>query len=111
VQSGQGLRNSILVGVPMSLNRHDARTDACQPSIIKALRSIGCQVCIIKWPLDLLVSGGRLGDTNLLMEVKMPGADLNVAQRLFWDSWPGRKVIVHHEQEAIEAVLGKEMLA
>lgn len=94
----------------MSINRHDARSDANQPTIIKALRSIGCQVCIIKQPLDLLVSGGRLGDINLLMECKMPGADLNVAQRLFWDSWPGRKVVVHHEQEAIEAVLGKELM-
>ena len=92
------------------LNRHAARTDSNQPTIIKALHAIGCSVCIIRSPLDLLVSGGRLGDFNLLMEVKMPGADLNVAQRLFWDSWPGRKVIVHHEQEAIEAVLGKEML-
>jgi hypothetical protein len=60
--------------------------------------------------MDLMVSGGRLGAQNLLMEVKMPGADLNVAQRLFWDSWPGRKVVVYHEREAIEAVLGKEML-
>ena len=37
----------------------------------------------------------------------MPGEGLTVAQQLFWDSWPGRKVIVHNEQEAIEAVLGK----
>ena len=94
----------------MSLNRHDARTDANQPSIISALEAIGCRVKVIKWPVDLLVSGGRLGDFNLLMEVKMPGKDLNVAQREFWDSWPGRKVVVHHEREAIEAVLGKELL-
>lgn len=95
----------------MSLNRHDARTDANQPTIKRALEQIGCKVLILKWPTDLLVSGGRLGDFNLLMECKMPGADLNIAQKLFWDSWPGRKVVVHHEREAIEAVLGKELLA
>lgn len=94
----------------MSLNRVDARTDANQQPIIKALRSIGCQVVNIKWPLDLLVSGGKLGENSILMEVKMPGADLNVAQKLFWDSWPGRKALVRSPEEAIEAVLGKELL-
>ena len=94
----------------MSIHRHDAKNDANQPVIIKALAAIGCKVKIIRQPLDLLVSGGKLGDFNLLMEVKMPGETLNKAQREFWDSWPGRKVIVHHEQEAIEAVLGKELL-
>lgn len=94
----------------MTLNRHAARTDANQPSIIKALRDIGCTVINVKWPVDLVVSGGRLGDQTLWMEVKMPGETLTVAQKLFFDSWPGRKVIVHHEREAIEAVLGKEMM-
>jgi hypothetical protein len=95
----------------MSIHRHDARSDANQPTIIKALQSIGCKVCIIRQPLDLLVSGGKLGEQNLLMECKMPGADLNVAQKLFWDGWPGRKVLVRNEREAVEAVLGKKLLA
>jgi hypothetical protein len=90
--------------------RNAARTDANQPTIIKALRAIGCQVIYIKWPTDLVVSGGRLGDQTLWMEVKMPGEKLTVAQELFWQSWPGRKVIVTTEQEAIEAVLGRELL-
>ena len=94
----------------MSLNRVDARTDANQTPIIKALRAIGCQVLIIKWPLDLLVSGGRLGDENLLMECKMPGEKLNASQESFWLRWPGRKVMVQTPEEAVEAVLGKEML-
>ena len=94
----------------MSIHRHDAKNDANQPTIIKALEAIGCRVKIIRQPLDLLVSGGRLGEQNLLMEVKMPGEKLNKVQQEFWDSWPGRKVIVHHEGEAIEAVLGKELL-
>ncbi len=94
----------------MSLNRHAARTDANQPTIIKALHGIGCQVIYIKWPVDLVVSGGRLGDQTLWVEVKMPGEKLTVAQQLFWQSWPGRKVIVTTAEEAIEAVLGREML-
>ena len=94
----------------MSIHRHDAKNDANQPTIIKALQAIGCKVLILRQPLDLLVSGGRLGEQNLLVEVKMPGEALNKAQREFWDSWPGRKVLVYNEREAIEAVLGKEML-
>ncbi len=94
----------------MSIHRVDARSDANQRQIIKALQAIGCKVCIIRQPLDLLVSGGPLGDFNLLMEVKMPGGYLNAAQRLFVQGWPGRWVVVHHDQEAIEAILGRELL-
>jgi hypothetical protein len=90
--------------------RNAARTDACQPNIVKALRAIGCQVIYIKWPVDLVVSGGKLGENTLWMECKMPGEALTVAQQLFWDSFPAKKCIVHNEQEAIEAVLGREML-
>lgn len=90
--------------------RHAARTDATQAEIVKALRSIGCQVYYIKLPVDLLVSGGRLGEQNLLMECKIQGEDLNGTQQDFWLRWPGRKVIVRSPQEAIEAVLGKELL-
>jgi hypothetical protein len=94
----------------MSIHRNDARSDANQPSIKKALEAIGCKVYILRQPLDLLVSGGRLGDFNLLMEVKMPGAALNVTQRLFTDAWPGRWVVVTTAEEALEAVLGKDLL-
>ena len=96
----------------MKVHRNDARNDANQNSIIKALHAIGCQVINIKWPVDLVVSGGRLGNETLWVEVKMPNErdSLTVAQKLFWQSWPGRKVIVTTEQEAIEAVLGKELL-
>jgi hypothetical protein len=58
------------------------------------------------------VSGGKLGDQTLWVEVKMPKErdSLTVAQRLFWQSWPGRKVVVTTAEEAIEAVLGKDLL-
>lgn len=94
----------------MSLNRYDARTDANQATIIKALRSIGCKAVYVKKPLDLIVSGGPLGKRNLLMECKMPGEKLSREQQEFWDGWPGEKCLVYDEREAIEAVLGKELL-
>ena len=90
--------------------RQAARSDANQQTIIGALRNIGCQIYYIKLPLDLLVAGGPLKDANLLMEVKMPGEKLNVAQEDFWLRWPGRKCVVRSVQEALEAVLGKEAL-
>jgi hypothetical protein len=90
--------------------RNAARTDANQPSITDALHRIGCQTYYIKMPCDLLVSGGALGEANLLMEIKMPGEKLSGSQQEFWLRWPGRKCIVRSVQEALEAVLGKEAL-
>lgn len=90
--------------------RNAARTDANQPSIVDALHRVGVQTIYLKWPVDLLVSGGALGDFNLLMEIKMPNADLNGEQKEFWAKWPGRKVVVRTVQEALEAVLGKDAL-
>ena len=52
----------------MSLNRYDARTDANQPGIIKALQAEGCAVHIIRWPVDLLV--GVPGAGWIAVEVK-----------------------------------------
>ncbi len=95
----------------MSINRHAARTDANQPSIISALEAIGCRVLYIKWPVDLAVSGGRLGDQTLWVEVKMPGGRLTKDQENFFMYWPGRKCVVYNAEEAIEAVLGKALLA
>lgn len=90
--------------------RNAARTDANQPSITDALHRIGCQTYYIKMPCDLLVSGGALGEANLLMEVKMPGENLTADQQAFWLRWPGRKCVVRSVQEALVAVLGKEAL-
>ena len=91
--------------------RNAARTDDNQKTIVAALRAIGCQVYYVKLPLDLLVSGGPLKDQTVLMEVKMPGEQMNASQQAFCDRWPGRVFLVHHEREAIEAVLGKALLA
>lgn len=89
--------------------RNAARTDANQGQIVEALRNIGCQVFYIKLPTDLIVSGGALGEQNLLMECKMPGEDLNGLQKSFWMRWPGRKCVVRSVDEALRAVLGDKM--
>lgn len=91
--------------------RNAARTDACQQQIISALRTIGVQVYYIKLPTDLLISGGALGLRNVLLEVKMPGEALNPSQQEFWMRWPGEKYVVRSVQEALEVVLGKDLLA
>lgn len=57
-----------------------------------------------------MVSGGALGEVNLLMEIKMLGEKLTGSQQDFWMRWPGRKCVVHGVQEALEAILGKEAL-
>lgn len=90
--------------------RNAARSDANQQLIIGALRNIGVQVYYIKLPLDLLLSGGALKDFNLLMEIKMPGESLSGGQQEFFLRWPGRKCVVHNVTEALEAVLGKDLL-
>ena len=97
----------------MSINRHAARSDDCQPEIVKALRQIGVCVFVLKRPLDLLAAVRRPGEADtrtMLLECKDAGCDLNANQREFWDSWIGEKHIVHGPTEAINAVLGKEAL-
>jgi hypothetical protein len=98
------------VNANLQLVRQAARSDANQQLIIGALRNIGVQVYYLKLPTDLLCAGGALGEANLLMEVKMPGEQLNASQKEFWMRWPGRKVVVRTVQEALEAVLGKDAL-
>ena len=87
--------------------RHAARTDANQAEIIKALKSIGVSVEYIKLPLDLLVC--HKGETAL-MEVKMPGEQLNKNQVEFIATWPGKVHVVRSPEEAVRAVIGEEAM-
>lgn len=87
--------------------RHDARTDANHTAICKALRSVGVSVEYLKLPMDLLIC--HKGETAL-MEIKTDGGRLTKDQVEFIARWPGKIHVVRNEREAIEAVLGKEML-
>lgn len=93
--------------------RHAARSDDCQPEIVKALRAIGCCVYVLKLPLDLLVSYRRPGvkeTRTLLIEVKDADGRLNDNQRAFMDSWIGEVHTVRSPREAVAAVLGVDAM-
>lgn len=68
---------------------------------------MGCKVCYIKEPVDLLVwCRGR----TFLVEVKDADGRLNKKQLEFIASWPGELHVVRGPQEAVNAALGKEKL-
>ena len=87
--------------------RRQARTDSNQAEICKALRDIGVSVEYLKLPLDLLIC--HKGETAL-MEIKTDKGRLTKDQIAFIARWPGKIPVVRSAEEAIEAVLGKEML-
>ena len=87
--------------------RHAARTDGCQPEVIKALRRCGCSVYYCKLPLDLIVC--CRGET-LLVEVKEDGGRLTKAQEEFIAGWAGRIEIVRGPLDAVAKVLGQEAM-
>lgn len=86
--------------------RRAAQVDANQAEIVAALRDAGCQVYIIKEPVDLLVT--RCG-INYLLEVK-DGAkppsqrQLTPAQKGFFAMWTGQVAVVKSVDEAFSAV-------
>ena len=89
-----------------------ARVDDSQPFIVDALRRIGVWVL----PLHRVGQGcpdllwyhrGRYG----LIEIKEPGKKLNAEQREFHAKWAGPISVVIGADQAIAAVLGKELLA
>ena len=89
---------------------YSKRVDANQLEIVKALERIGCIVCEIGWPLDLLV-GYR--QRNWLLEVKDPAKPpsqrkLTKDEQDFWDNWRGQKAKVETVDEALEVVTGAD---
>ena len=89
------------------------RTDKNQQDIMDTLRSAGYAVH------DTHELGGGFPDIlvacergNVLVEVKMPGKDLNAAERKFHAHWPGPLCVIYYKDEAAEmieqAIGGKE---
>lgn len=94
--------------------RRAARTDGNQKEIVDGLRRVGVSVEIIGKPVDLLI--WHRGETAL-MECKDPrpssegGAHgLTKEQVEFIGRWPGKLHIVRSLNEALTAVLGKEVM-
>jgi len=85
--------------------KHDAKRDANELGIVRALETIGCRV--------QRLSGGGMPDllvafknVNVLVEVKMPKEKLNSLQTE-WHAWwrpYGQVAIVESEQQAIDLV-------
>lgn len=90
--------------------RRAAKTDGNQQAIVEALIKIGAKPYYIKEPVDLLVH--FLG-ANILMEIKNPDGkdEITKKQAEFIATWPGQVFIVRTPNEAIIAVLGKDLMA
>jgi len=79
------------------------RKDDNEPEIVKALKKVGCKVCKIGRPVDLLV-GFR--SHNFLLEVKNPKGrnTLEDSQKEFIATWPGQVRVVRSPDEAVRVV-------
>ena len=81
--------------------RRAARVDQNQQAIVQGLRDAGCDVAVIKLPVDIVVGyEGR----NYLMEVKRPGEPLQFNQHKFLTEWKGQKALVTTLEEALHVV-------
>ena len=78
--------------------RYDAKADANQALLIEVMRSTGYTVTDLHriggGIPDLLVSGGALGDRNVLIEIKGATGKLTGKEAEFFRDWPGEKHIV-----------------
>ena len=90
--------------------RRAAKVDANQVAIVAALRKIGASV------LHLHAVGGGCPDLlvayrgrNVLLEVKMPGEELNALQVKFIKEWRGEVHVVRSPLEAVRALTRKRV--
>lgn len=87
-----------------ALRRYDAKRDANEPAIVRVFQDMGCLVHRLDTPVDLLVKVYKaVRDTIILVEVKIPGKDLNDNQRAFVEAgWPVH--VIRTEDDAINLV-------
>lgn len=88
--------------------RYGKHVDANQLEIVQALEAIGCIVCEIGWPVDLMVGYRR---RNWLIEIKDPNKEparrqLTKEQRIFFSEWRGQVIKVETVDEALNLVTG-----
>ena len=91
--------------------RLKARVDSNQVEVVKALRKIGAKVqhlhTVGAGCPDLLVGYRR---KNYLLEVKVKGGQMGLAQIEWAETWPGEVHTVRTPEEAVSAVIGKEAM-
>lgn len=86
--------------------RYGKHVDRNQLEIVQALEAIGCDVCEVGWPVDLLVGYRAL---NFLIEVKDPlkppsERKLTQDQEDFFAMWRGQVRKVETVDDAIQLV-------
>lgn len=91
--------------------KYAKKVDANQGDIVKALEKIGCSVCVIGEPVDLLC--GYRGE-NYLIDAKNPETDYGKndrstdVQREFFASWRGQAAKAWTPEQAIAVVTKNE---
>ncbi len=85
--------------------RRIARVDTNQTEIVAAARKLGADIVFLHQlgggcPDALVGFGGR----NVLIEIKMPGADLTPDEVRFHLTWPGQVAVVRSVDELVEAL-------
>ncbi|MEK6591981.1 MAG: hypothetical protein AABZ67_02750 [Pseudomonadota bacterium] len=91
--------------------RRASKVDGQQSVIVAALRRVGWQVRSTSmvgddFPDLICASRGR----TVLFEVKSAGKEQTQGQREFSEHWPGELYVVRTVEEALAAVLGKEVM-
>ncbi len=81
---------------------HIARADANQPEVVQKLRKAGYSVqhlhTIGQGCPDLLAAKDGI---NVLLEVKQPGKDLTLDERIWHEKWQGLVLIVYGGDDAV----------
>jgi hypothetical protein len=87
------------------------RVDGNQGDLFAAWRSVGCVVLDLhevgRGAPDCLVVDPT-GDNLFLVEIKVPGRNLNTREALWHATWPGKVYVVHNTEEALAMVGIKE---
>lgn len=78
-------------------NRFDAKRDANEPEIVKVFERRGISVHRLDKPLDLLLG---YNNHNYLVEVKIPGKQLNANQVKFTNEWKGQWIMIDTASKA-----------
>lgn len=85
--------------------RYDAKVDRNQAEIVDALRKAGCSVTLLhrvgQGCPDLLVGKGGV---SYLLEVKMPGEGVTLAEAEWHFNWRGQVAIVYSVEDALAII-------
>jgi len=102
-RNGENAINFISKGATknMTILRFNAKRDANEGEIIKALKAGGLSVYSLDKPCDLLVGYDK---RNYLVEVKAEKGILTPPQIAFIESWKGQHIILRNVDDAVRFV-------